>query len=231
MKYRCAWLVLALVSSVPPGLSGQTQFPAPGVPYAEARSQLLRQGMAPADIRVSRPLPEFPDINCLNANDCQAVFAEERGDGWKNHVIVTVTRGANPVVRQVLRAGPIHGLPPAPPAEAADLPQLPESYDLARLQLAALGYLPMDAVTGPRGCIDTRQSVSCGADDVWPEVHNCSGTGLSYCTAFWRAPDNRVLKIMTIGEPAPGRLYFKRWADADTPEDDLFAWRPWQYDN
>lgn len=40
-----------------------------------------------------------------------------------------------------------------------------------------------------------------------PEVESCSGTGMGYCTAYWIAPDARVLSITTAGAPQPGGIY------------------------
>jgi len=54
--------------------------------------------------------------------------------------------------------------------------------------------------------------LGCEADTDLPEVENCAGTGMGYCTAYWIAPDRRVLSITTIGEPQPGGIYHIAWA-------------------
>lgn len=124
-----------------------------------------------------------------------------------------VTAGKDKVA-EAIAAGGI--APVAPSAAPAPAPSLDPVYWKARRQLLALGYRPAKARTDPwRVCADAMENpddLQCEPDTVLPEVADCSGTGMGFCLTYWIAPDDRVLRITTAGEPQPYGVHQIAWA-------------------
>ena len=53
---------------------------------------------------------------------------------------------------------------------------------------------------------------ACAREETLPEISSCAGSGTSPCLAFWRGPDDRLLKIVTTGEPQPAVIDGSAWA-------------------
>lgn len=69
------------------------------------------------------------------------------------------------------------------------------TYPQARAQLIAEGYQPLKF---PHGELEYHCNGIC---DRYPELEDCSGTGMGYCTfAFFRPSDGKYRQIITAGE-------------------------------
>ena len=210
-----------------------TQFPATGTPYAEARKSLLKQGLTVAhdpedasDAKVRMALrkrgisipeklspldPKFREINCGRLFNksiyCRALFLESDSRGWRNYVIVQIDPKDKTIV-DTRYPSTVDGLPSIPPPLAADVPQLRGSYLKARNTLRALGFKSTrnhwpDEVA--RVCTDKL----CHRTVPLPEAQ-CAGTGMAPCFAYWISPNNRVLRVNTMGERP--QVYFVEWS-------------------
>lgn len=203
----------------------------PGLPadYAAARAELLRRGLVIAPDKVSKPHPQHPELDCyMPAGQCEALFLETDAEGWRRYILVK-TEGAPPRVVSASSPPTAFGLSPIPPSVSSDIPRLPDDYWTARTRLKTLGYRPAKAAAKPyRVCARTMAAgeyLDCEDDTDLPEIENCAGTGAGYCTALWIAPDGRVLKITTIGEPQPGGVYHKAWAKPEDLKDLPPGWK------
>lgn len=116
------------------------------------------------------------------------------------------------------------------PAATADIPKLPWSYGAARRTLMDLGYKPTNASkfvwSACARALDSDDYITCDADLPLPEIANCAGTGEGFCEAYWLAPDQRVLRVVTIGEPQPGAIYQLEWATPEQLADLPVDWKP-----
>ena len=220
-----SWTTLALVLVLLFGLSamhakGTLNFPPKGTTFAEARTSLLEQGLTIAPDRVEHPDPKFREIDCeherswtgkiwqlLPKINCTALFLETDERGWRHYVVVVV----DPESKTVLDAHyptTAEGHPSIPPPLAADVPQIKGSYFETRTILKSQGFQPAKWHGDFRFnsvCADAR----CTHYTSLPEV-NCSGTGASFCTAFWIGGHGRVLRITTIWEYP--QIYFVEWS-------------------
>jgi hypothetical protein len=214
------------------GKPSALQFPAKGTSYAEARAALLKQGLVitrdpripdakeRAAIRkdgwvVAKELApldrRFHELRCwkhIKYTDCHALFLETSEDGWRTYVIVDVDPKDETVIDASYPA-PAEGLPAISPPLPRDVPQIKGSYLKARATLRALGFRPgrghqPDDLAGAV-CLDEH----CKREGRLPEAQ-CSGSGQSYCNAYWISPGGRVLLVGTIGERP--RVYWVVWS-------------------
>ena len=238
--------ILALLALTLTGAAAkETDFPKAGTPYAEARANLLRQGLkiAPDQRTYDSPEeraalkkkgiigaepvpsadPKFTEIDCWKLDDlrdpgvkCRALFLETNDRGWKVYVIV-------PIEPKTLAVGDVgypstaDGLPSIPPPLAKDLPQIKGSYFSARTMLKRLGFRPArnhNIAWAGRVCSDRK----CEHVRILPEA-GCSGTGASFCTAYWISKDNRVLKVTTIWEYP--EVYYAEWSNGKNLKNDF----------
>jgi len=211
--------------------AAQPALPAPGTPYAEARRALIAQGLTPDTARTEAPHPDYPELDCPpeGSGGCRGLFLRREADGWRRYFVV-LTAGAPPVVQEARSPYTAEGLLSIPPPLAPDIPKLPQDYFAARRQLLQLGFKPTRAATPPLSvcarALESGQSIDCAPDLPLPEVMSCSGTGAGVCEAYWLAPDHRVLRILTIGEPSPGDLHHLEWASAEQIAHLPKGWEP-----
>lgn len=230
------FFVLALTLTGAP--AKDAVFPKAGTPYADARADLLRQGLkiAPdertyespearaalkkkgiiAPEPIPSPAPQFHEIDCWKLDDprdpgvhCRALFLETDERGWKTYVIV-------PIDPESLAAGDIHypftvdGLPSIPGPFAKDVPAIRDlTYFAARKVLKSLGFRPARNENAIPGFDNICADAHCRRYTKLAET-DCSGTGAAFCTAYWIAKDNRVLKVTTIWEYP--KVYFAEWS-------------------
>jgi hypothetical protein len=230
-------ILTAIAAFIPVALAAKLShkdavFPAPGMPYAEARASLLKQGLIIASKKQTYDSPEqrvalrkkgiispepmlssdpkFREIDCWkldNEASCRALFLETDERGWKNYVVVMIDPKTNMVV-DVHYPATVEALPSIPPSLAADIPQITGSYYGARKTLKAKGFQPVQNRSG-------RWSGSVCSDHtckryIKPSESSCSGTGMNFCITYWISPDNRVLEVTTIGEYP--EVYFAEWS-------------------
>jgi hypothetical protein len=170
----------------------ELRFPAKGTPYAKARAELLKQGLA-----IDCDLKPYKKRRHSEA-DCEedrALFLETDERGWRSYVIVYVDPNDDTVI-DAHYPYDVEGLPGIPPPLAADVPQLKGSYRKARRVLQAQGFRPA-------------RNHNPVPWDVAPEAQ-CSGTGMAFCKAYWISRQGRVLCINTIGENY--QIYFVEWS-------------------
>jgi hypothetical protein len=208
------------------------RFPAKGTPYADARASLLKQGLVITRERrsysstkqrvalrkrgIATPeiLPpldrRFPEIDCWKTYisvNCRALFLETDKRGWRGYVVVDINP-KDKTVTDIRYPYDVEGLPSIPGPLAHDVPQLKGSYLKARNTLRALEFLPArnhDSAEVSRVCSDKR----CDRVIALPEAQ-CAGTGMAPCLAYWISPNNRVLRINTMGEHP--QVYFVEWS-------------------
>ena len=111
---------------------------------------------------------------------------------------------------------PAHGASSQTTASSA-VPQLPKRYWDARKELIARGYKPAPTSAGFTVCVAEMEKGqyldgACAREETLPEISSCAGSGTSPCLAFWRGPDDRLLKIVTTGEPQPAVIDGSAWA-------------------
>jgi hypothetical protein len=187
---------------------GTVRFPALGTPYAAARVLLLKQGLEIAP----DPFPQshdrqFHELDCDwdDGKHCRALFLLRRANGWRDYVVVEIDARSRAVTRADYPFD-AEALASIPPPLAGDVPQLKGSYLRARRQLARLGFKPAHRRRAPAEmCVDE----DCKRMVLVPEAQ-CSGTGLSYCDAYWISRNGRVLCVTTIGEDDPA-IFFVAW--------------------
>jgi hypothetical protein len=204
LRIALAALVLAMFSAR--AQAAELRFPAYGTPFPEAKSLLLRQGLAPAPDKPRRPDRRYPDLDCFHGSVCEALFIFRDSDGWGEYVVV-LAHPAKALVVDTYFARPADGHPAIPPPEPPDVPKLKGAYFVARQRLRELGYVPMRTVgEAARVCLD----VKCHRLGTLPEAQ-CA-MDIPICNTFWRGPDGRVLKVMTIGETRAGNIYYVTWS-------------------
>lgn len=206
-----------------------SQFPGVPADYVAARADLLRRGLVIASDKPERPHAQYPELDCDPATGaCTGLYLETDAEGWRHYVVVD-TEGTPPRVTSISYPPTARGLPSIPPAPPADAPKLSDSYWRARTELLALGYRPAKAASEPRRVCAAEMAsgeyLDCEADTDLPEIEDCSGTGMGFCSAYWIAPDRRVLSITTIGEPQPGGIYHIAWAKPAELESLPEGWR------
>lgn len=214
----------------PPRDPSDPILPSKGMPYAEARTMLLKQGLKLSSDARDNPSPDYPEVDCPKTwTICEGDFLFKDRDGWTYHILVS-TEGDPPVVFTANFAHDVDGQPSIAPPEAPDIPKTAKLYGVARRQLLTLGYRPTRASAEPwKACakaISSKGHIDCPDDVTLPEVANCSGTGLGRCQAYWLAPNGRVLTVLTMGEPQPGHIYYKSWATRAEMRDLPHGWRP-----
>ncbi len=211
-----------------------TVFPPTGIPYAEARASLLRQGLTivserqtyaspkeRAELRKKGTIsqeqmpssdPKYHEIDCWKLDkeeDCRALFLETDERGWKYYVVVMIDPKTNKV-EDVHYPATFEALPAIPPSLAADIPQIKGNYYGARKTLKAKGFRPTQNWRGRETTSSVCSDETCKRYINLPEA-DCSGTGMGFCTAYWISPDSRVLKVTTIGEYP--EVYFAEWSN------------------
>jgi hypothetical protein len=183
--------------------------------YAQVRATLLHKGLRVAPDKAERPDREFPEIDCAQS-PCRALFLN-LVKGWQQYVVVEVDARSQAVtaVRDPFDA---EGLVSIPPPPGPGVPHLEHSYLAARAQLQRLGFKatrPRHDVLGPaRYCVDIG---TCKRFTTLDEL-SCSGTGMGFCTAFWTAPNGRILTVTTIGEDHES-VYYAEWSNRAALED------------
>ncbi|MBI3677991.1 MAG: hypothetical protein HY243_15390 [Proteobacteria bacterium] len=179
-------------------------------PSAKERAEYRKHGVVVFE-KLEHPNKKFPEIDCLKDGDtlnCTALFLETDERGWRNYVVVAVDL-KNLTVVNADYPSTSDALPSIPGPVARDVPKLQGSYLKARGTLRALGFKPArnrDHDNWARICFDD----DCNRSVTLPEAQ-CSGTGMSFCTAYWISPNKRVLRITTIGERDPD-IYFMEWS-------------------
>jgi len=186
----------------------EPEFPSEGTPYAQAKASLLRQGLKLAPEKPAHPDPHNRELDCdpPGSTDCQALFLYREKDGWRFYVLVPVDARDRKVGR-VRFAWPGDEHDPIPPPEPPGVPKLHGSYDAARKTLRNLGYMPIRAVGEPaHTCANTecKGTLVIREGTCFMDVPDCS--------MFWRAPDGRVLEVMTAGEIRGGDVYYVTWS-------------------
>jgi hypothetical protein len=184
------------------------QFPTKGISYVQARAMLFKQGLRIAPDRPSKPDQTFGELDCPTSffrHACRALFLEKKPDGWRNYVVVYVNQSDKTVISANYPTT-VEGMLSIPPPLSANVPQIKGSYLVARERLRELGFRPARRIgEHSRICVD----IGCRHQIVLPEAE-CSGTGASFCNAYWIAKNGRVLDVVTVGEVHPG-VYFVRW--------------------
>lgn len=178
------------------------KFPPVGTSYQDARTALRKQG-----VRVEKTPDCVTPVSTSGKTWCFAVFREKTPDGWTHFIVAELDQSKSRVTK-IRYAVTSEGLQSIPPPDASDIPKLkPPYYPVMRNQLLKLGYRPMQRLDTSFGkaCVD----YECKRFAMLPES-NCSGTGYSYCSHLWLAPDGRVLHVITQGETVAD-LYRAIW--------------------
>jgi hypothetical protein len=192
----------------------EIRLPARGAPYAKARAELLKQGLAIDCDLAPYPKPRHSEADC---DQDRALFLETADGGWRYYVIVEVDPNGKTVSRAYYPAS-IDALPAIPPPLAPDVPQLKGSYLKARKRLLVQGFKPAryrDHSFMDRFCRDE----NCDHTFMLPEIQ-CSGTGLGYCNAYWISRGGRALHVSTIGDDR--EIYFVEWSNWKSLRSDGF---------
>ncbi len=170
--------------------------------YDHARAKLIADGYEPLPWRNGKL------ESCQRgATDRSCMFAFERKSDNTQKAIQTLGVGAlNSRRARIIEEGYLAIRYNQPPSGLGTYPQ-------ARARLMAQGYQPLKFFHG-------RDDYFCdGICDRYPELEDCSGTGLNYCWfTFFRPSDGRYRQIVTTGEGPIAR----RDADSiDTPSPEM----------
>lgn len=193
-----------------------------GMPYAQARKRLFAIGLTlvPQDARFGPGPAQHPHSDFPELDGRRAVLFQRLPDGGADFVVIEVDERL--LVTQVRSPASIDALPAIPPPFAAGIPNMADQdYAAARRRLLALGFVSKKT-WDPASPDHTPPP---WVENLPPEVPWCSGSGMAFCAGFWIAPDGRVLKVTTIGEPQPGRIYDMTWATPDDLADLPEGWR------
>jgi hypothetical protein len=207
-------VVVALILTASAAAQSKTVFPPPGTPYADAKAMLLKQGVRLAPDRARQPNKQFHECDedsgkWLGKPFCNAYFLESADRGWKYYVIVPVYLGTLTVADVHYPSTP-EGHPPIPGPFPKGVPAIRNhTYFAARNILKGLGYRPARNQNSEAGYNNRCADPNCKRTVHFNET-DCSGTGMAYCTAYWIAPDKRVLRITTIGEFP--MIHFAEWS-------------------
>lgn len=211
------WALMAMVTlAALPAHAGvaprDIQYPPEGTPYVKAKQMLLKQGARLAPQKPEKPDARFPELDCRFDAECRAIFLYRDKWGWDRHVVIWMKRGAT-TIESAGVPGDWEALIDTPPPPAADIPKLSGGYLHARRRLVALGYRGLPVEDAAENCLDD----GCKKRVPLPEAY-CMGTGLDYCSAYWRAPDGRMLIVVTVGERSR-RVYRLYWATREDRRD------------
>ncbi|WP_443747572.1 hypothetical protein [Asticcacaulis solisilvae] len=211
VRKGCGWLISAgvLCGIVATAVfAKEPDFPPNGTPYAQAKASLLRQGLKLAPDKPVHPDPHNRELDCdpPGSTDCQALFLHKEEDGWRFYVLVPVDVRSGKV-NDIHFAWRGEGHEAIPPPEPPDVPKLRGSYGAARQKLRKLGYMPIRAVGSPgRTCANEE----CNRTLVIRE--GICASDIAVCEMFWRAPDGRILEVMTSGEIRGGDIDYVTWS-------------------
>ena len=156
----------------------------PALTFAQARAKLIAEGYKPLPWRNGKL------ENCQGGGiDRPCLFAFERKSDDMQKVIETSGAGAlNSRRAEIIDRGYQVIRYSQPPSGLGTYPQ-------ARARLIAEGYQPLKF---PHGELEYKCNGIC---DRYPELDDCSGTGLGYCKfIFFRPSDGRYRRIITEGE-------------------------------
>lgn len=156
----------------------------PVTTFAAARAKLIAEGYEPLPWRNARL------DSCRGSGaDRSCIFAFERkADNTQKAIEVLGVGDLNGRRAGIIKEGHLAIRDNQPPSGLGTYPQ-------ARARLIAEGYQPLKF---PHGALEYHCNGIC---DRYPELEDCSGTGMSYCTfVFFRPADGRYRQIITAGE-------------------------------
>jgi hypothetical protein len=204
-----AFTIFSLLSICAHAGPEKLSFPVALTPYAQARAQLLKQGVRPVPEKANSHDRAYKELDCATnwglAFECRAVFIYKESDGWKVYVVVYTNKDEEKSIISADYAARIEGLIAIPPPIPPNMPTVRGNYLRARLKLRQLGFKPAQR-DGQRQwiCLDRK----CNRHAEIREAE-CA-VDIPICEAYWTAPDGKALRVTLVGETNP-RIYFMDW--------------------